>query len=271
MKKTLSVLFASVVFAAGLTTGLSSCFKNPVTGRSSINVFPESDMRQMATQQYATVLSTSNVVQGTKDAEMIKRVGQRMQVAVAQYLQSIGKADLVSGYQWEFNLVNENQANAWCMPGGKVAFYTGILPFCQNEAGVAVVMSHEIAHAVARHGNERMSQAVSAELGSVVLSTVLSEKPQQAQQIFGTLYGIGAQGTLLAYSRAQESEADHMGLIFMALAGYNPNEAVSFWQRMAATGGQQPPELLSTHPSNQRRINDIKGEIPEAMKYYKPH
>lgn len=264
MKKTLAILLF-----AGISAVFYGCFKNPVTGRSSVNLVPESDMRTMATQQYSSFLSTNKPMTGTQDAEMVKRVGARMQVAVSEYLKSIGKADLINGYQWEFNLVNENQANAWCMPGGKVVFYTGILPLCQNEAGVAVVMGHEIAHAIARHGNERMSQGIIQQLGGVTLAVALAEKPEATQQIFNTSYGIGSQLGMLAYSRKHESEADHMGLYFMAYAGYNPNEAVSFWQRMAAAGGQKPPEFISTHPSDQRRISDIKKELPEAMKYYK--
>lgn len=255
--------------AVALSAGFSSCFKNPVTGRSSVNIVPESEMRSMATQQYASFLSTNKPMQGTKDAEMVQRVGQRMQVAVAEYLKGIGKSELINGFQWEFNLVNDNTANAWCMPGGKVVFHTGIMPLCANEAGVAVVMGHEIAHAIARHGNERMSQGLVSEFGGVALSVALSSKPQQTQALFNSAYGIGSQLGQLAYSRSHESEADHMGLIFMAIAGYNPNEAISFWQRMAAAGGAKPPVLLSTHPADQKRIADIRSKIPEAMKYYK--
>lgn len=258
------------MLVALLPVGLSSCFKNPVTGRSSLNIVPESEMRTMASQQYSGFLATNAPVQGTKDAETVKRVGQKMQAAVTQYLQSIGKAELISGYQWEFNLVNENTANAWCMPGGKVVFHSGIMPLCANEAGVAVVMGHEIAHAVARHGNERMSQGLAAELGGVALAVALSEKPEQTQKLFNTAYGTAATyGVILPFSRAHESEADEMGLIFMAIAGYDPNEAISFWQRMAAAGGAKPPVFMSTHPSDGARINDIRAKIPKAMQYYK--
>lgn len=251
-----------------MAAGLASCFKNPVTGRNSMNVLPESEMRTMAQQQYTSVLAESSVKTGTNDAAMIQRVGQKISAAATQYLSSIGKADLVSGYQWEFKLIENNQVNAWCMPGGKVAFYTGIMPYCKDEAGVAVVMGHEIAHAIARHGNERMSQQLAQQAGGVALSAYIADKPAETQNIFMGAYGIGTQvGVLLPFSRAHESEADHMGLIFMAKAGYHPNEAIGFWQRMAAAGGQKPPEFLSTHPSDQRRINDIRGKIPEAMKY----
>lgn len=258
------------ILLGSVTTTFYSCFKNPITGRSSVNLVPESEMRSLAGQQYTSFLAENRAVQGSKDAEMVKRVGERMRVAVSQYLQSIGKQDLISGYNWEFNLVDDNQANAWCMPGGKVVFYTGILPLCQSEAGVAVVMGHEIAHAIARHGNERMSQGLIAQFGGAALSVALANKPQQTQQLFNTAVGAGSQLAILAYSRSHESEADHMGLYFMAYAGYNPNEAVGFWQRMAAAGGQKPPEFLSTHPSDTRRINDIKAELPNVMKHYKP-
>lgn len=255
-----------------MAAGLASCFKNPVTGRSSLNVLPESEMRTMAQQQYTSVLAENNVKTGTENAAMIQRVGQKISAAATQYLSSIGKADLVSGYQWEFKLIESNQVNAWCMPGGKVAFYTGILPLCKDEAGVAVVMGHEIAHAIARHGNERMSQQLAQQFGGVALNVLLAEEPEETRDVAMTAWGIGTQvGVILPFSRAHESEADEMGLIFMAKAGYNPNEAIAFWQRMAAAGGQKPPEFLSTHPSDQRRINDIKGKIPEAMKYYKPN
>jgi len=262
--------YPALIMAALLL--LAACYKNPVTGRSSLNLVDESTMRTMANQQYASFLSTNRPQQGTKDVEMVKRVGSRIATAVQQYLASKGQQDLVAGYQWEFNLVNNNEANAWCMPGGKVVVYSGIMPLVQNEAGLAVVMGHEIAHAIARHGNERMSQELAVQAGGEALSVALSSKPAMTQNIFNAVYGVGSQLGTLAYSRKQESEADHMGLIFMAMAGYNPNEAANFWQRMAgASNAQKPPVFLSTHPSDQNRINQIKQWIPEAMKYYKPH
>lgn len=260
-----------LLLAGFLSISLAACFKNPVTGRSSLNIVGEGELRNMANAQYSSFLAENTPMQGTRDVEMVKRIGNKMAKAVEQYLASKGQQNLISDYKWEFNLVNENQVNAWCMPGGKVVVYTGIMPVAQSETGLAVIMGHEIAHAIARHGNERMSQQMVAQAGGVTLSALLSTKPAQAQQLFNTAYGIGSQLGVLAYSRSHESEADRMGLIFMAMAGYNPNEAVNFWGRMAAlSGGQAPPEFLSTHPSNQRRINDIKGLLPEAMKYYKP-
>jgi Putative Zn-dependent protease, contains TPR repeats len=259
------------VTAIALTASLYSCYKNPVTGRSSLNLVDEGTMTQMAGKEYLSFLGTNPSVQGTRDAEMVTRIGNRMAAAVNQYLAGKGQQNLVNGYKWEFNLVNNNQANAWCMPGGKVVVYTGILPLTQNEAGLAVVMGHEIAHAIARHGNERMSQQLAVQAGGEALSVALANKPAVTSNIFNSVYGVGSTLGILKYSRNHESEADQMGLIFMALAGYNPNEAIGFWQRMAANkGGGAPPEFLSTHPSDTRRVEQIKGWIPDAMKYYKP-
>ncbi|MCB0696632.1 MAG: M48 family metallopeptidase [Chitinophagaceae bacterium] len=261
-----------IVFAALVSTAFTSCFKNPVTGRNSVNILPESEVMSLSKQEYTSYLAENKPISGTKDAETVKRVGAKMQVAVGKYLQSIGKQSLTNGYIWEFNLVNDNTANAFCMPGGKVVFNSGIMPLCANDAGVAVVMGHEIAHAIARHGNERMSQGLITQLGGMALSAAIANKPEQTKQIYNRAYGITTQvGVILPYSRAHESEADRMGLIFMAMAGYDPNEAISFWMRMAAAGGQKPPELLSTHPSDETRINDLRKHLPEAMKYYKPN
>lgn len=267
MKK---LLFA-LVLAGGLLS-LDSCYTNPVTGRSSLNIVPESEMRSMATLQYTTFLSQNPAVSkaGSRDADMVQRVGTRMAGTVQSYLSQKGQSDLIAGYQWEFNLVNNAEANAWCMPGGKVVVYSGLLPLTQNEAGLAVVMGHEIAHAISRHGNERMSQELAVQLGGTALSTALATKPAQTANLFNTVYGVGSQLGTLSYSRRHESEADHIGLIFMALAGYNPNEAVPFWQRMASKGGQKPPEILSTHPADATRIRDIQKWLPEALTYYRP-
>jgi len=264
MKKVCIVL--SIVAASSI---FSACFKNPVTGRSSVNLVDENSVRQQSAASYTSFLSTNKLVNGTADAAMVSRVGNRMADAVKRYLQERGKADLISGYQWEFNLVNSNEVNAFCMPGGKVVVYTGIIPITANETGLAVVMGHEIAHAIARHGNERMSQQLIAEAGGATFAALMSQKPQQAQQIFNTAYGVGSGLAVLKYSRTHESEADEMGLYFMAMAGYNPTEAVSFWQRMAAKGGQKPPEFLSTHPSDQTRISQLQGWMPKAQALYK--
>ena len=249
---------------------LDSCYTNPVTGRKTLNLVDQSTMRSMANEEYSKFLAQNPPQKGTRDFEMVQRLGGRMAAAVQQYLSSIGQSELISDYQWEFNLVNNDAANAWCMPGGKVAVYTGILPLAQNEAGLATVVGHEIAHAVSRHANERASQQLAASYGGQVLGGLLGSNPSAASQVFGLAVGIGTQGALLKFSRDQESEADRMGLIFMALAGYNPNEALNFWSRMSAQSKSNPPEILSTHPSDQTRVNNIRKWMPEAMTYYKP-
>jgi predicted Zn-dependent protease len=177
----------------------------------------------------------------------------------------------LNGYSWEFNLVESKEANAWCMPGGKVVFYTGILPICKDENGVAVVMGHEVAHAIANHGGERLSQSLLAQMGGQALASALKTQPMQTQRLWMTAFGVGAQlGALLPFSRTQEREADHLGLVFMAIAGYNPDEAVEFWQRMTAQQNRAaPPAFISTHPSDASRINNIEAHLPEAMKYYR--
>lgn len=258
-------------FAGASVVCLESCYKNPVTGRSSVNIVDEGQMRSLATQQYAAFLSANPPVgSGSRDVDMVQRVGSRLATATQTYLAQKGQSSLIAGYEWQFNLVNNNEANAWCMPGGKVVVYSGIMPLVQNETGLATVLGHEIAHAISRHGNERMSQQLLAQAGGAALSVALANQPGQTQNIFNSVYGVGSQLGTLSYSRKHESEADHIGLIFMALAGYNPNEATAFWQRMAAKGGQKPPEILSTHPSDATRISQIKKWIPEAMNYYKP-
>ncbi len=201
-------------------------------------------------------------------AAMVKRVGDRIAKATEAYLKQKGNSKRIEGYKWEFNLVNDNTVNAWCMPGGKVVVYTGILQYTQDEDGLAVVMGHEIAHAIARHGNERMSQGLMVELGGVGLAVASQNQPQQTQALFMTAYGLGtAVGAVLPFSRLHESEADEMGLAFMAMAGYNPEKAVDFWTRMSKSGGGAPPEFLSTHPSHETRIKKIKEYLPTAKAY----
>lgn len=266
MKKAFLLIISSIVI-------FSACTKNAVTGRSQLHLLNEGQLQQMALQEYQTFLSQNKVVSNasSKDAEMVKRVGTRIANAITNYYNSQGKGDVLNGYNWEFNLVNDKQVNAWCMPGGKVVVYTGLLPVTQNEAALAVVMGHEIAHAVAQHGNERMSQTLLAQ-GIGLAGNVLTSNNPQVNNIFNNTYGVGAQvGVLLPNSRKQELEADHYGLIFAALSGYNPQESIPFWERMANAGsGEKPPEFLSTHPSDETRIQRLKEFMPEALKYYKP-
>ncbi|GET28427.1 peptidase M48 [Prolixibacter sp. SD074] len=235
-----------------------------------MNLIPESEMLSMSLTQYGDFLKSNQLSGNQAQTDMVKRVGKRIAAAVDQYLNDNGLSDRVKDFNWEFNLVKDSVANAWCMPGGKVVVYTGILPITKNENGLAVVMGHEIAHAIARHGNERMSQEMLVQLGGVGLSAAVDQKPEQTKQIYMTAYGLGAQvGAILPYSRSHELEADKMGLMFMAMAGYDPHGAVDFWQRMAANGGGSGmPEFLSTHPVDSHRIAQIKQDLPEALKYY---
>jgi predicted Zn-dependent protease len=251
---------------------LVACSTVPITGRKQLNLIPADEINAMSFEEYRSFLSSAKVVQGTREAQGVKRVGSRIQQAVERYFADKGMSDHLAGYEWEFNLVDDPQVNAWCMPGGKVVVYTGILPVVEDETGLAVVMGHEIAHAIANHGNERMSQGLVVQLGGMALSTALSEKPDETRSLYMAAFGAGAQvGVLLPFSRTHESEADHMGLIFMAMAGYDPREAADFWRRMAGlSGGAAPPQFLSTHPSDETRIRDIEKRLPEALEYYKP-
>lgn len=248
---------------------LTTCSKVPITGRKQINMLPESTLIGMSLTNYNTFLSENRVVSNTQaNAQLVKRVGDKIARAVEKYMKENGMSKRIKNYQWEFNLVDDNTVNAWCMPGGKVVVYTGLLPVTGNETGLAVVMGHEIAHAIARHGNERMSQQLIMQLGGVGLSAALSQKQEQTQNIFLLSYGAASTVGILGYSRKHESEADKMGLVFMAMAGYNPREAVTFWKRMAQAGGAKVPEIISTHPSDERRIRDIEAFLPEALRYY---
>ena|SRR2546428_5106158 len=257
------------VAASLMIVAITSCSKVPLTGRSQLHLIDEGEMMAMAATSYSQYLKENPVVPSTNtDAQRVKKVGSQLIDAVTRFMNQNGYANQIANYKWEVNLVQSKEVNAWCMPGGKIAVFTGILPVSKDDAGLATVMGHEIAHAIAHHGSERLSQQMAAQAGAMAGGLATSNS-QEATNIFNQLYGTGAPLLLLKYSRKQESEADHLGLIFMAMAGYNPNLAVDFWQRMSASStGQKPPELLSTHPSDQTRIDDIKRLIPEAMKYY---
>jgi predicted Zn-dependent protease len=272
MKKNYRFLIFMLCGIFSLAIFLVSCSTVPVTGRSQLSLIPGSTMLSMSAQQYGEFLKTNPPSKDQNGTQLINKVGKRIQTAVEQYFAQQKMSEQLEGYKWEYNLVDSKDVNAWCMPGGKVVVYTGILPVTKDENGLAVVLGHEISHAIAEHGNERMSQELVTQLGGMALLEALKKKPQETQQLWMTVFGVGAQlGALLPYSRLHENEADHLGLIFMAMAGYDPNTSVQFWQRMAAMkSGQAPPEFLSTHPSDQTRIENIKKEIPEAMKYYKP-
>ena len=252
---------------------LFSCQKNSITGRKQLLLLNESDIQKMALTEYRGFLKENPVVAAgsTRDQIMVAQVGQRIAQAVQSYLAAEGKADLLAGYNWEFNLVNKPDINAWCMPGGKVVVYAGILPVTQNEPALAAVMGHEIAHAIAKHGNERMSQGLLQQMGGMALSAAVSNKPTETRALFMGSYGVATTlGGILPFSRKHELEADRFGLIFAAMAGYDPREAEAFWKRMAAaSGGKKPPEFLSTHPSDETRIAKVREYAQEAMKYYR--
>jgi predicted Zn-dependent protease len=257
-----------LIFIASVLTG---CILNKVTGRKQLSLVSESELQLMATSQYSTFLSENKVLNpgSSKDAAMVDRVGARISNAITKYYNGQEKQSVIDGYKWEFNTIESKEVNAWCMPGGKVVVYTGLLPVTQNETALAIVIGHEIAHAIAKHGSERMSQAMMQQLGGVALQVALSQKPQETQNLFMQAYGIGSTvGAVLPWSRQQETEADQYGLIFAAMAGYNPQEAIPFWQRMSNAGGAKPPEFLSTHPSDETRMRKLKQFMPEAMKYY---
>ena len=260
-----------LIACAAVLMPLAGCATVPVTGRNQLLLMPESQLDAMSFQEYRQFLATHKLSHDQKAADMVRRVGWRIARAVEKYLAQHGQSDLIADYKWEFNLVEGKEINAWCMPGGKVVVYTGLLPVAENEAGLAVVMGHEIAHAIARHANERVSHQLALQLGGSVVSSALGSTNPAANAVFRDLYGLGANlGVLLPYSRLQETEADHLGLIFMAMAGYDPREAVRFWERMMHTKkGGAPPELLSTHPSDRTRIEQIREFLPEAMKYYR--
>ena len=251
-----------------------ACSTNPLSGKSQLTLLPESELQNMAQQQYRQFLGTNRVVSNSnnRDAEMVRRVGQRLTRAVETYYAEKGMSEKLQGYSWEYNLIDDKAANAWCMPGGKIVVYTGILPITQNEAALAAVMGHEVSHALLQHGNQRMSQGLLQQLGGVALSVAVANKPAETQNLFMTAYGVGsAVGVLLPFSRKHELEADRYGLIWTAMAGYNPQEAIGLWERMEkASNGAKPPEFMSTHPSEGRRIKQLQQYMPEALTYYKP-
>lgn len=246
---------------------VTACTTNPITGRSSLQIANNADIQATALQQYKQTLTESKVVAGSQ-AQSVKKVGAKIKTAAEKYYASIGRGADLANYQWEFNLLQDNQVNAWCMPGGKVAVYTGILPITKDETGLAVVMGHEVSHALAGHGNERISQAMVAQYGGAILGGTISNS--QWASVFEQVYPIGSQVALLKYGRTQESEADEMGLYLMSMAGYDPRQAIPFWDRMeAASSGNRQPEFLSTHPSPQTRISDIQKDLPKALEYYR--
>jgi predicted Zn-dependent protease len=256
-----------------LVATIIACSTNPVTGRRQFKLVSEQELQAMATQEYRQFLSSNRVVSPSadRDAEMVRRVGQRLATAVQQYYSQQNLGQTLEGYNWEFNLVNDPAANAWAMPGGKVVVYTGLLKITQNEAALANVLGHEISHAIFQHGNERMSQGLAQQLGGAALSVALSNQPAATQNLFMQAYGVGSQiGVLLPFSRKHELEADRYGMRWAAMAGYNPREAIALWKRMQQNSSGAPPEFMSTHPSETNRIAQLEKFLPEALQYYRP-
>ncbi|GIV35946.1 MAG: peptidase M48 [Cyclobacteriaceae bacterium] len=260
-----------VVLVWLVAAAVLACTSVAVTGRKQLALVSNAEILPMAAQQYQEVIKQGPLSSNAEQTQMIRRVGQRIQKAVEQYMAEKNLSDQLAGFAWEFNLIDDPKTvNAWCMPGGKVAFYTGILPICKDELGVAVVMGHEVAHAIANHGRERMSQQMMAQFGLGTLSALMGQNPGAGKDLLLQAVGIGTNLGILKFSRQHESEADYMGLIFMSLAGYDPREAPKFWERMTEmSGGQQPPEFLSTHPSHETRVSDLNKWMPEALKYYR--
>lgn len=260
-----------ILFCILLLLVINSCSKVPLTGRKQILLFSDKEIMALSLDNYNKYLKETPLSNDKVNTERIKTIGRKIANAVELYLKQNGLSSEIKNFSWEFQLVQEKSVNAFCLPGGKVVFYEGILPITKNDNGIAVVMGHEIAHAVAKHSNERMSQQTIIEYGNAAANIALSGKSSEVQQIWNASIGLGANvGVLLPYSRKHEYEADYLGLIFMAMAGYDPNEAVAFWTRMSQTkGGKSTPEFLSTHPSDGKRIAEMKKNLPEAMKYYK--
>ncbi|GAB4402472.1 MAG: M48 family metallopeptidase [Bacteroidia bacterium] len=251
---------------------LFACAKVPFTGRKQARLLPSNMMNSMSFAQYDEFLKTNAPVTTGNDLAMVRRVGARIQQAAEVYYKAQGMEKKLGEFAWEFNLVDSKEVNAWCMPGGKVVIYTGILPITKNEDGLAVVMGHEIAHALAHHGNERMSQQLAVQLGGLGLNEALQTQPEQTRNIFMSAYGVGAQvGALLPFSRLHESEADEIGLYLMAIAGYNVDEAAPFWERMQRGAGSTPPTFLSTHPAPDKRAENLRVLAPKARELAKQY
>jgi len=260
----------NILFTVSLFLFFSCIQTVPISGRKQATLLPESQVIGMSLTSYSEFLKQNKTLPVTDPrTQLVQKIGSKIQLAVEQFMKEKTLSKRLNSFAWEFNVVDDETVNAWCMPGGKVVVYTGLLPVTQDEGSLAIVMGHEIAHAIAKHGNERMSQGMAVQLGGVALSVALQNKTKETQNLFLQSYGVGTQLGVLKYSRTHESEADKLGLVFAAMAGYDPNAAIEFWQRMAAIGGQKPPQILSTHPSDETRIADLKAFMPEALKYYK--
>jgi len=255
--------------AASMAAALIGCATVPHTGRSQLSLFSDDEVQRLGIASYREILSQSEISTDPRASGQVRRVGKRLAAAAEDFLRELGYGERIAGYQWRFTLIEDDEtANAWCLPGGKIAVYTGILPYTENVDGLAVVIGHEIAHAIAGHGNERLSQLLLAEMGAVALAAALEDEPETTRALALAAYGLGSRiGILLPYSRTQEYEADRIGLILTARAGYDPREAVPFWKRMMRAPGTEPPEFLATHPATADRIREIERFLPEACSY----
>ncbi|ADQ80189.1 peptidase M48 Ste24p [Paludibacter propionicigenes WB4] len=262
MRKTIFFLLFAVI--------VTSCSTVLLTGRKQLLLVNDSEVLASSFQSYKQFIDSVPASKDKVNTALVKKVGGKISKVVEEYLKANGMAADAATYAWEFNLVKDTTMNAFCMPGGKVVVFEGILPVTKNEVGLAVVLGHEIAHAIAKHSNERMSQQMLVQYGASLTDLLTSKKSDITRSTIGTIYGIGSQyGVMLPYSRKHEYEADKLGLIFLAMAGYDPNEAINFWGRMADKAGNKPIEFMSTHPSDENRIAQLKAYLPEAMKYYK--
>lgn len=249
---------------------LTACSSVLITGRKQLLLVPDTEVLAMSATSYNEFVESVPLSTDTRNVNLVRTVGRKISTAVENYLRNNGLEAEIANFTWEFNLVKDTSVNAFCMPGGKVVFFEGILPMTKTEAGMAVVMGHEIAHAVAKHSNERLSQQMITSFGANLTDVLLSNRSEATRQTINVLYGVGAQmGVVLPYSRKHEYEADHLGLIFMAMAGYDPHEAIAFWERMSAGSSGSSMEFMSTHPSDGNRIAKMQAALPEAMKYYK--
>ena len=263
--KPLFLILAALLLIPVSSIGIAACASNPFTGKRTMAFVDNDTLLASSFTQYKEFLSDNPVITGTADAAMVNRVGNRIRMAAEKWAASEGQSHYLDKYEWEYNLVKSDEVNAWCMPGGKIVVYSGILPITRDETGLAVVLGHEVAHALLNHGQQRVSAGILQELGATGLSIFTQNKSEETQALAMTVYGAGSSifGTL-PFSRSHESESDHIGLILLAIAGYNPEISVSFWERMAALGGGGTPQWLSTHPSDETRISNLKNWIPEA-------
>lgn len=244
---------------------LVGCGSVPLTGRRQILLVSDQEVYEAGLVQYNDYLKGATLSSDVSASAMVKEVGSKLAEATENYLRYNGFESEISKFAWEFNLVKDTQVNAFCMPGGKIVVYEGLLTVAQTKDELAVVLGHEIAHAVAKHSNERMSQQIMADCGSQILSSLLSEKSQLTQAAASVVFGLGTQlGVMLPYSRKHEYEADYMGIVFMELAGYDSEASVTFWKKMSSSGGGKVYELLSTHPSDEKRVANLQAKIPEV-------